>query len=86
MQDFHLSSHPSRVIKPGIICSFLIHSSSLQKILTALFKLVRNTYKSIWTIFFECQDKVFFSIEKILEKSGPTLNALPYCFISTSLR
>ena len=43
MQDFHLSSHPSRVIKPGIICSFLIHSSSLQKILTALFKSVRNT-------------------------------------------
>ena len=43
MQDFHPRSHPSRVLKPGIICTFLIHSSSLQKMLTALFKLVQNT-------------------------------------------
>ena len=56
------------LLKPGIICTFLIHSGSLQKMLTALFNLVRNTQKSIWTIFFECQGKVFLSIEKILER------------------
>ena len=68
MQDFHPCSHPSRVLKPGIICTFLIHSSSLQKMLTALFNLVWNTQKSIWTILFECQGKMFLNIEKILEK------------------
>ena len=31
MQDFHPHSHPSLVLKPGIICTFLIHSGSLQK-------------------------------------------------------
>ena len=41
---------------------------SLQKMLTALFNLVWNTQRSIWTIFFECQGKVFLCIEKILEK------------------
>ena len=68
MQDFHPCSHPSLVLKPGIICTFLIHSGSLQKMLTALFNLVQNTQKTIWTIFFEYQGKVFLSIEKILEK------------------
>ena len=68
MQDIRPCSHPRRVLKPGIICTFLIHSSSLQKMLTALFNLVWNTQKSIWTIFFECQGKVFLSIKKILEK------------------
>ena len=68
MQDFYPRSHPSLVLKPGIICTFPIHSGSLQKMLTALFKLVWNTHKSKWTIFFECQGKVFLSIEKILEK------------------
>ena len=68
MQDFHPRSHPSLVLKPGIICTFLIHSGSLQKVLTALFNLVRNTQKSIWTNFLECQGKVFLSIEKIFKK------------------
>ena len=79
MQDFHPRSHPSLVLKPGIICTFLIHSGSLQRMLTALFNLVRNTQKSIKTTFVECQGKVFLSIENILEKdkSVPTLNALP---------
>ena len=61
-------SHPSLVLNPGIICTFPIHSGSLQKMLTALFNLVQNTQKTIWTIFFEYQGKVFLSIEKILEK------------------
>ena len=68
MQDFHPRSHPSLVLKPGIICTFLIHSGSLQKMLTALFNLVQNTKKSIWAIFFECQGKLFPSIDKNLEK------------------
>ena len=68
MQDFHPRSHPSLVLKPGIIYTFLIHSGSLQKMLTALLNLVQNTQKSIWTIFLEYQGKVFLSIEKILEK------------------
>ena len=68
LQDFHPRSHPSLVLKPGIICIFLIHSGSLQKILTALFNLVWNTQKSKWAILFECQGKMFLSIEKDLEK------------------
>ena len=68
MLDFHPLSHPSLVLKPGIISTFLIHSGSLQKMLTALFNLVRNAQKSKWTNFFEGQGKVFLSIEKILKK------------------
>ena len=68
MQDFHPCSHSSLVLKPGIICTFLIHSGSLQKMLTALFNLVWNTQKSKWTIFFECPGKMFLSIEKVLKK------------------
>ena len=40
MQDFHPRSHPSLAPKPGIICTFLIHSGSLQNMLAALFTLV----------------------------------------------
>ena len=40
MQDFHPRSHSSLLLKLGIICTFLIHSGSLQKMLTALFNLV----------------------------------------------
>ena len=68
MLDFRPCSHSSLVLKPGAISTFLIHSGSLQKMLTALFNLVQNTQKSIWTILFECQGKMFLSIEKILEK------------------
>ena len=68
MQGFHPCSHPSLVLKPSIIFTFLIHSGSLQNMLTVLFNLVRNTQKSIWTIFFGCQDKVLLSTEKILEE------------------
>ena len=68
MQDFHPWSHSSLVLKPGIICTFLIHSSGLPEMLTAVFKLLWNTQKSKWAIFFDCQGKVFLSIEKVLEK------------------
>ena len=35
MQDFHPRSHPSLVLKPGIIYTFQIHSGGLQKTLAA---------------------------------------------------
>ena len=71
IQDFHPHPHPSLVLKPDIICTFLIHSGSLQKMFAALFNLVWNTQKSKSPIFFECQGQVlkrFLSIEKVLEK------------------
>ena len=52
LEDFHPGSHPSLAQKPGIICTSLIHSGSLQKLLTALFNLVWNIRKSKWTISF----------------------------------
>ena len=36
--------------------------------LTALFYLIWNTKKSKLTISFECQGKMFLSIEEVLEK------------------
>ena len=57
------------VLKHFIICIFLIHPGSVQKMLTALFKLVWNTPKSTWTFFFfEYQGKMFLNIEKVLGK------------------
>ena len=54
MQDFHPHSHSSLVLKPGIICTYLIHSGSLQKMLTALFNLVRNfgIHRKVYGQFF----------------------------------
>ena len=52
LQSFQLAMQDSQifivpiyciVLKPGIICTFLIHSSSLQKMLTGLFSLFWNT-------------------------------------------
>ena len=61
MQDFHPRSHPSLVLKPGIICTFLIYSGSLQKMLTALF---RNFRKSIRTIFLSAKAKYFLVLKR----------------------
>ena len=66
MQDSHIQVFIA--LKPGIICTFLIRSGSLQKMFTALFNLVWNAQKSQWSIFLECQGQMFLSIEKILEK------------------
>ena len=52
------------VLKHCIICIFLIHSGSVQKMLTALLKLVQNTQKTTQTNFFEYQGKMFLNIEK----------------------
>ena len=63
---FKILIHVFTVLKPGIICTFLIHSGSLQKMLTALFNL-KYTEK-LMENFFEFPGKVFLSIEKVLEK------------------
>ena len=57
-QSFELTmqnSHPSPfiILKHCIICIFLIHSDSLRRLLTALFKLVWDTQKSTRTNFFQ---------------------------------
>ena len=62
------------VLKPNIICTFLIHYGSVQKMLTAFFNFVWNTKKNKWIIFFECPGKIFLSIEK------PYCTTLPSCF------
>ena len=54
--------------KPNIICTFLIHYGSPQKMLTAFFNFVSNTQRNKWTIFFDCPGKMFLSIEKFLKK------------------
>ena len=56
------------VLKPNIICTFLIRYGSVQKMLTVLFNFVWNTQKNKWQIFFECSGKMFLSIEKVLKK------------------
>ena len=49
MQD----SHPILyLLIPGIICTFLIHSGSLQKMLTALFNLVLKYIEKLMDNFF----------------------------------
>ena len=78
-QIFSLLSQPSKiliqvftVLKPDIICTFLIHYGSLQKMLTALFDFLWNTQKRNWTNFFEWPGKILLSIEK------RSLSFLPY--------
>ena len=72
---FSLLSYPYKiliqvfiVVKPDIICTFLINYGSLQKMLTALFNFVWNIQKSKCAISFECPGKMFLSIEKVLKK------------------
>ena len=43
----------------SIICTFLIYSGGLQKMLTALSNLVWNTRKSKWTIFLSLSGKMY---------------------------
>ena len=43
-----------------------MHFGSVQKMLTALFKLVWNTHKTAWTNIFEYQDKMFLNSKKVL--------------------
>ena len=68
---FSLLSQPCKiliqvfiVLKHCINCIFLIHSGSVQKMLTALFRLVQSTQKTTRTIFFEYQKAICFLILK----------------------
>ena len=65
MQDSHRSLYSTKRIE---ICTFLIDSDSVQKMLITLLKLVLNTQKGAWIIFFKYQGKMFLNIEKILVK------------------
>ena len=71
---FSLLSYPCMILIPShcIICIILIHSDSVQKMLTALFKLVWNTGKTTWT---GTKARCF-----LILKMFSCLNALPYCF------
>ena len=55
------------VLKPNIICTFLIHYGGVQKMLTALtlFGIHRRINGQF---FFECPGKMFLGIEKVLRK------------------
>ena len=44
------------------------YSGSVQKMLTALYKLIWSIQKTTWTNFFEHQGKIFLNIEKVLVK------------------
>ena len=70
---FSLLSHPCKifievfiVLKHCIIFIFLIYSDNLQRMLTALLKLVWNTQKSTRTNFFKYQGKMFLNFENVL--------------------
>ena len=73
MQDSHPSLYSTKTLYHLYISD--IHSDSVQKMLTALFKLFWNTQKITWTIFFKYQGKMFLNIKMFWY-----LNALPHCF------
>ena len=56
MHDSHPSLYSTKRFE---ICTFLIDSDSVQKMLTTLFKLVWNAQKSTWTIFLKYKGKTF---------------------------
>ena len=53
------------VLKHSIICIFLIHSGSVQKLLTALFELVYNTQKTTQTNFVSTEARFFLILKRI---------------------
>ena len=54
------------VLKHCMICIFLIDSDSLERMLTALSKLVWNIQKKYMYIFFKYQGKLFRNIKNVL--------------------
>ena len=83
MQDSHQVFIVFIVLKHGLICIFMIHSGSAQKMLTASFELVWDSQKSAWTIFLSTKTRCFLILKIFGEdKRSTTLNALPYCFSS----
>ena len=70
----------SKSLTPDIICKFLIHSGSLQKMLTALFNLVWNTQKSKWENVLSAKARCFLVLKRFKkDKWGRIFHALPYC-------
>ena len=67
------------VLKHCIIFIFLIHCDSLQRMSTALIKLVWNTQKSTHTIFLSTKARWL-----LILKMFWCLNALPYFFFSSN--
>ena len=51
------------VLTLGIICTFLIHSGSLQKVLTALLTQF-GIHRKVNRQFFECQNKIFLVLKR----------------------
>ena len=45
-----------------------MHFGSVEKMLTALFKLIKKTHKTTWINIFENQEKMFLNIKKVLVK------------------
>ena len=72
------------IIKPGIICTFPIHSGSLQNMLTALFNLVLNAQKSKWTIFLSAKARCFLVLKK--RQLTTNLKCFSLLFFSTFLK
>ena len=71
IQVFSLLSQPFKIIvqvfialKTDIICTFLIHYGSVQKLLTALIDFVWNTQKSKLTIFLRTQARCFLVLKR----------------------
>ena len=71
IQVFSLLSQPFKIIvqvfialKTDIICTFLIHYGSVQKLLTALIDFVWNTQKSKLTIFLRTQARCFIVLKR----------------------
>ena len=72
---FSLFSQPCKiliqvfmVLKPDIICTFLIHYGSLQKMLSALFNFVWNTQESKGTIFLSAQARCFLLLKRFQKR------------------
>ena len=65
MQDSHPSLYSTKALY-HLYISYILYS--VQKILTALFKLFWNTPESTSTNFFEYQGEMFLNIEKVLVK------------------
>ena len=80
LDSFELATQDSHPILVFVysICIFLMNSESVEKIMTALFKLVWNTQKSTSTNLFEYHGEfeMFLNIENVLVKSNLKYTAL----------
>ena len=64
MQDYHPNLYSTKTLYHLFICIFLIHSSSLQKMLTALFELVWNTQKLHGQIVLGTKQRCFLIMKR----------------------